>query len=202
MPVDVGAVVDELYPFLGSYSEAALLAWDRAELLRLADEGSKRLARLSGAFVERASTPLAVGVAEYDKPARHLSTIRVSADETALRATTRQQLEALDADWPAAEAAAPTLHFQSGPDKFRVFPMLEAGVSGTLSQLFHAYPAGVDSGGMVAAPDFFGDYIGWYALSEARRKESDGAMPEAADFFASVFGIFEQAARDLWGASQ
>jgi hypothetical protein len=50
-------------------------------------------------------------------------------------------------------------------------------------------------------PDELADYAFLYALGEARRRESDAAMPEVALACDQLMGLYEQVAREYWGMS-
>lgn len=203
-PIDTGDVIDELLPYLGAYQAANLNFWTEAELFAFADEGVKRLATAIGGFVEHdASTALVDGTASYSLPTRHLSTIHASAANVSIYPTTRQGLDALDSDWTNTAGNTPTNFFQDNDSQIRVYPKPNSTTTGNVGVIHHQYPAAVDSGSpSVTAPAVFAEYLTWYTLSEARGKESDGAMPEVSKFFAGMVDLFESIAREYWGQAQ
>ena len=203
-PVDVGGVLDELLPYLGAYQAANLNFWTEAELFAFADEGVKRFAAGVGGFVEHNDDAALVnGTAAYTLPTRHLSTIYVAAGDVTIYPTTRQGLEALDSDWTNTADDAPTRFFQDNETQVRVYPKPNATTTGDLGIIHHEYPAEVSGASpTVTAPAVFSEYLTWYTLSEARGKESDGAMPEVSKFFAGMVDLFESVAREYWGQAQ
>jgi hypothetical protein len=203
-PVDAGEVIDQLLPYLGAYQAANLNFWTEDELFAFADEGLKRFASRIGGFVEHNDDEALVdGTAAYSLPTRHLSTIYVAAGDVTIYPTTRQGLDALDSDWTNTADDAPTNFFQDNETQIRVYPKPNSSTTGDIGIIHHQYPAAVDdSSPSVTAPAPFAEYLMWYTLSEARGKESDGAMPEVSKFFAGMVDLFESIAREYWGQAQ
>ena len=51
----------------------------------------------------------------------------------------------------------------------------------------------------VTAPKPLEDFLAWKILAEARKKESDAAMPEVAAVFDELSALFEEVAKTYWG---
>ena len=51
----------------------------------------------------------------------------------------------------------------------------------------------------VTAPKPLEDYLSWKILAEARKKESDAAMPEVAAVFDELSALFEDISENYWG---
>src|SRR6185295_15842823 len=180
-----------------------LIFWTFSELYEWSDEAAKRLARNTGGFVDRdATTTLSDSVPVYAMPARHVSTIHVSAGSTALKESTVDELEALDNDWPSTAADNPKRFLQDG-DELRVYPQPNGATAGNLGHVFHRFPVTITSDASIAkVPVALRDYFTFYALAEARGKESKGAMPEVAQYARGMVELLEQVAREFWGGAQ
>ena len=69
--------------------------------------------------------------------------------------------------------------------------------------IFHRFQPTVQQGSSVlpiASP--IGDYFGYAMLAEARRKESDAAMPEMADHFKQRVDLYEQILTQYFGEAE
>jgi hypothetical protein len=192
----------ELYPYLNSRDAADLEYWTEAELLAWLNAGADRLARRVAALVERdTNITVVAGTSTYTLPARHLTTIHVSVGGAVLRAGSRAELEALDSTWKTASGAL-SHYLQdhgAGLASIRLYKIPAAG--GTLAIVEAVTPAALASTADLTLPDELADYAFLYALGEARRRESDGAMPEVALACDQLMGLYEQVAREYWGAS-
>jgi len=213
--LDVAEVVAELGPALNAQSLAALTVATEAELYEWADEHAQRLARKIGCFVERSgSLTIAAGSSTVNKPARHLSTLHFSRDHDGagdlrpLEATSTAELEALDLDWETRVADEDAGEFpkrftedQQPAGVVRVHPAPESETTAAI--VYHQYPAAIAAGSpAIQAPRILGDYLFWAMLGEARRRESDEAMPEVAAFSEQMVELYEQVFERYWGQAQ
>ncbi len=198
-------VLSDLYPKLNAVTAADLIHWSETELYEWLDEAAKRLARGIGCFVERdASITIVTSTAVYSVPARHLSTIHAAIAGRALSPNNVQEVEALDSAWVETEGVTDSfLNDNLGTDAVRVYPAPDATVTGALSLVFHRYVATINSSNhQLTAPACLGEYFSWWALSEARRKQSEAHMPEVADHFAKRVAWLEKVIEAYWGTAQ
>lgn len=208
--VDLRDCFESIYPTLNAGGAADLVWWTDEEIYAWLDEAAKKLARESGAFIVRDTTiALVAGTATYDLPLRHISTIHATAAGRMATATNGQELEALDASYPSTQATAADpkpkryLHDLDGIAKIRVYPSPGTGISGPLALVMHRFPAAIAQGSsLVALPGPLREYFTFYALGEARSKESKGAMPEVGAFYRELASLVEQVAIDYYGGAQ
>jgi len=208
--IDLRDSFESIYSTLNASGAADLVWWTDAELYAWLDEAAKKLARESGSFIIRDTTiVLVAGTATYDLPLRHVSTIHATAAGRMMTSTNGQELEALDASYLSTQAtpADPKpkryLHDLDGIDKIRVYPSPGTGIIGPLALIMHRFPAEIAQGAsLVALPGPLREYFVFYALGEARSKESKGAMPEVGAFFRELASLVEQAAIDYYGGAQ
>lgn len=203
--VDLRLAIADVETALNAAGAGDLAQWTEADLWEWFDEAAKRLARGFGVFVERdASTAIALNVANYTLPARHLSTIHASIAGVSLYAVNVQELEAKDAAW--VETQGPTDSFlmdTAGMTAARVYPAPDAFTTGALALIFHRFPPAVTvSNYTLSAPAVIRDYFAWHALAEARGRQSDAKMPEVAEHFAKRAGLLEQVIAEYWGNAQ
>lgn len=203
--VNFAAVLGDLYPRLNATSQADAVYWTDAEIYQWFDEATQRLARSAGVFVTRdTSITVTTGDGSYDLPADQISTIQMDLAGVVLRPRTVEELEALDADWVATMGPpSPSAFVQNvlGLGVVAIYPAPGSADNGnTLGMVIHVAPATVSaSNALLLCPSVLQDYFGFYALAEARAKESKGAMPEVADWLRSVTGLYEQAIEGYWG---
>lgn len=202
--VDTEAAVANILPSLGVYQAANLVHWTETELYEWADEAAKRFATRVGSFVVRdTSHTVADDTPQYALPTRHVATLHVSLGSASLAVTNREELEALDYDWPQTEASDnPEKWFVEDETNLRVYPEPTALSAGTLALITYQYPAEITSASAtITAPKPLEDYLGWAMLAEARKKESDAAMPEVAAVFDQLTKLFENTAQTYWGVA-
>lgn len=203
--IDLRDMLSDLYPLLNAAGAADLVEWSESDLYEWSDEFVKRLARTYGVFVERdTATAIVLATAEYVTPARFLSMIHVSAGSKSLYPVTVQELEALDADWPATQDVTESFLLDAnGLAHVRVYPKPDATVTGALAQIFHRYPATLNIASYtLAAPEVIRDLVLWHVLAEARRRQSDAQMMEVAEHFTARGALMERAIESYWGNAQ
>jgi hypothetical protein len=190
----------ELYPYLNSESAADLEHWTDAELLAWLNRGFERLCRKAAVKVER-DTSIAVinGTSTYALPARHLGTIHVSLDGSAVRATSQAELDARDSAWKTAEGEVTHYLQDHGAGLLSIRLYKEPQANGTLAVIRSAIPAELAAGSDLTLPDILADYGFAYAIAEARKREGDAAMPEVADVCDQLLAAYEYVSREYWG---
>ncbi|MFH1110985.1 MAG: DUF6682 family protein [Planctomycetota bacterium] len=200
----LGDWVAEVYPCLNSEDAANLIHWTEAELIEWANQGQRDLARRFAMWVERDTANITgIGTTDYVLPTRHLSTIHVTLGGRSLRAVNVRELEALSATWTTDAcmgAGTPSRYCQdvSGTTTIRLYK-IPNGVE-VLAILHHEYPTDLAVATEPDMPSAVADWLFFRMVAEARGKESDGSMPEAAKFCRDVQGIYEQAFAGYWGA--
>lgn len=201
--LDLQALVNSLPRSLQAANMSELEFWTETELYQWADEAAGRLAREVGCFVEFEEFPYAAGNAVYDLPERHLSTIWVAAAQFGLTPTTAYELDCLNAQWPNVNLPFADRWLQDGEGvgKIRFYP--NPTLDGDASIVFHRTPETIDADNTdLLAPLPVAEFLSWSTLSEARMKESDGAMPEAAKAFGEMAKLWLSIADHYWGEAQ
>lgn len=207
--VNVDTIIGDLIPALGAGSLQDLDWVSEAELYQWADEAIKRLSHRCGVFVFRdTSTSIESGLSPYPVPQAHIDTIHVtlvpvSGAPLSLRATTSAELEALDGNWTATVGPITRFSMDADGTKFITVYMTPMATGGSLAWIFHGFPAEIESGETavdVASP--IGDYLAYAMLGEARRKQSERAMPEVADWCDKRLDLMEQVIEAYWGPGQ
>lgn len=201
--VNFGVTVGELWPSLNARSAADAVWWTEAELYDWIDEAAKRLARKLGVFVRRDTSLSTVATqGAYTLPARHIATLQADVAGFVLKARNVHEIEALDASWPTA-SDAPKAYLQDtqGLVKLTLYPKPNVANAGrAIGLVIEEYPATISaSAGTLAAPPVIEDYFAFYALAEARAKESNASMDEVADWFRQLVTMYEGAIAGLWG---
>ncbi len=199
-------IVADLVPALNSDTVANLTAATETQLYEWIDAAMNRLARTVGLFVRRDAT-LTTAVSTVAAPARHLSTLHLARDDGTsdwrpLRPASVAELEALDDSYPTATAASPTHHSedQQGGSLIRLYKIPSGSVN--LALIYHETRAEITKAApTVDAPEVIRDAFFYGALAEARRGESDEAMPEIAEYCGERVNLYEQAFRAYWGDS-
>ena len=210
---DLSITVTNLETLLNSSTPANLVEWTESELYEYFDEAAKRLTRRFNVFVERdTTTTIELGTPSYSVPAGHVATIHVSVgvtdpipDFVALYPSTVGELEALDADWVDSTGTSDTWLHDLGTQTTRLYASPDETVSGqSLAVIFNGYPETitVESAVIESMPPVLQCYFLWHGLAEARRRESDMAMPEVAAHFDERMKLVEKVIEQYWGASQ
>jgi hypothetical protein len=202
--VDIAAVIQDILPALGATSQADLDWCTQAELYQFADEANKRLAARVGVWVDRyAWQTVTTGQPSLAAPLGHVDTIHVSWNGSPLRPTSVRELEGLDASYSTTEAAVPDRFSMDlgAPGTITVYPINT--MVGTAEVIFHRFQPQIALGNsLVPIPSPLQDYFGYSMLAEARRKESDAAMPDMADHFAQRVSLFEQVLTQYFGETE
>lgn len=201
--VDIANVISEILPALGATSLADLDWCTEAELYQFADEANKRLAHRTGVWVERYGNQT-VDAEFYIQPVPycHVDTIHCSFNGVALRPTSVRELEALDSLWTKSQGTPNRFSMDANPPgTITLYPPNES--AGTMATIYHRFRPAIQSGSStlpIASP--IQDYFGYSMLAEARRKESDAAMPEMADHFDQRVKLYEQMLVHYFGEAE
>lgn len=200
----------DLFPQLNAGGPADLVYWDpNVELFGFVDEAAQRLARRCGIFVTRDTSNSGItGFGAYPLPALHVSTIQVDLNGQVLKPLSTPEAEALDASWQttAASLANPPARFledTTGLYNIFIYPLVDAARNGKpVGIVMHSQPPTISNANqMIEAPQVLAEYFTFYALREARKKETKAAMPEVAQFLDGVIGMLEAVAIGYWGES-
>lgn len=201
--VNMSLVVGDLWPPLNATGPNDAIFWAEGELYTWIDEAAKRLARKLGAFVVY-DTSLATFADQsgYDLPARHISTIQADVNGKTLRARNVQELEALDAAWTTAASSEPKSFIEDtqGLERLTLYPPPNAAnESLPIGLLMQESPAEINqANAILSVPNCLQDYFRFYAIAEARSKETNASMDEVAEWFRGLTQTYEQHISELW----
>lgn len=180
-----------------------LLYWTETELYHYAEQA---LHDIGGRFllcVEfDGTTALVADQAFYPVPEHHIATIYASANGTFLKPSTVLEMESLDDGWEDASSAPPQRWVGDtlGLAVIRAYPPPDA--PGTLELIYHQHPPDLTpTAPSVLMPAPIADYLAVRALQDARERQSDGQMADAAAGFGILAQIYEQAIAGYWGQS-
>jgi len=201
--INTALVVEDLWAPLNARGPQDAIFWTAAELYQWIDEAKARFARKHGAFVVYdQSLATAAADADYDLPAGHILTIQADVAGKVLRARNVQEMEALDAAWPVATAAEPKAFLQDtkGVTQITLAPAPSVPYASLAIGLAMAeLPAAItQANAILAAPPALREYFTFYALAEARAKESQASMDEVAEWLRSIISLIDQVAEGLW----
>lgn len=199
--VDLANVLADILPALGATSFGDLDWATQGELFQWLDEANKRLGNRAGFWVERyGNQTLNVATASVSVPVGHVDTIHVSFNGSKLRPAGVRELAALDPSWPSTTGPAPArFSMDAGaPGTITTYPITNT--LGTLAIVYQRFqPTVVSGSSVIPIPTPVEDYFGYSVMQEARRKESDAAMPDMADHFGQRVDLYLQVIEHLWG---
>jgi len=201
--IDIAAVIGDILPALGATGFGDITDWcSQTELYNWSEEAANRLAHRVGAWVNRYGLQTVnPGDFSFVPPADLVDAIHVSWNGASLRPTTALQLAALDAAWQLTASTPARFSMDALPGLAALYPGVTS--TGDAAIIYHQRQPPIQLGQSVipiASP--VQDYFGMAMLGEARRKESDGAMPEMADHFAQRVALYEQIFEHYWGPAQ
>lgn len=190
---------------LGANNAAELVDWTETELYQYAEEIFRDLgARLLLIVRYDDSTAIAQDQAVYPVPAGHIVTIYAAADGATLAPTEVDEMEALDDDYEEAASSTPTRWIGNwlGLGTLRIYPPKNG--AGVLALIFQQQPPAMPlpTPGEpleIKMPAPVGDYLTLQALEQARRRQGDGQMLDAAQAFTNLGQIYEKAFQSYWG---
>jgi hypothetical protein len=184
---------------------AQLGNWTEAELYQYAEEA---LHDAGGRYVLIAgidsTTALVANQTLYPTLPNQIATIYASAGGAMLAPSSVAEMEALDDDWEEAAAADPTRWVGNnlGEEFIAVYPPSNA--AGVLTLVYQMHPPNmpVPAAGQpldLNIPAPVGDYLAVKALAQARLRQGDGQMLDAAQAFTMLGGLYEKCFAAYWG---
>lgn len=204
--VNLQVLLGELWEPLNATGPVDAIFWTPTDFYQWFSEAKNKLARTCGVFVRYdTSQTTAAAQSQYNLPSDHASTLQVDVAGTILRPRNIQQLEALDDAWPTTPGT-PQAFIQAvdGQPGLTLYPTPQvADGSKTVGVVEHSIPADITlANALLALPVPMREYFRFYALGEARAKESKGQMQETAQWFKGLTGLMEQAVLAYYGASE
>lgn len=201
---------------LNAASVAELEQWSEDELYGYADyqldaiTGDHALVveAYDGSDVAEGATDYAAvvaGQANYLYPDTPVTVIALALDGAPLYPTSVPELEALSDDWEndaCGEGEKPTRFLLDylGMSLMRLYPTPSA--NGRLTIVYIRHNPGVSQAQpIIRIPAPAADQLGFRAIGEARKKEGDAKMPEAAAFCDQILKLYEQVFEDYWGGA-
>ena len=200
--MDTTQILEGLLSSLNETSLGAMSWWNSAELYQYAEDANQRLGRECPIYAVVYTVPVTAAVATYGLPARFVRMVLVDEDGLDLIQTNLFALEAMDPLWKVtAYVTAERYCLDSdGPQTIRVYPIPQIGGK-TLRLIFQAMPQEITPmGSVVDLPAALAEFFHWSVLGKARSREGRAAMPEVAGVAQQMAGLFEAAAKDVWGA--
>lgn len=194
---------------LNAPSVPELTDWTETELYQYAEEVFRDLgARYLLMAKYDDTTALASGQALYPVLGDHVTTIFCAADGVMLEPCEVEEMEAFDDDYEeAASAAAPTKWIGNwlGLEYVRVYPPKNA--AGVLIFIYQQQPPTMPLPAVgqpleIKMPAPIGDFLTIKALEQARRRQGDGQMLDAAGAFGKLGQIYEKAIAAYWGSGE
>jgi len=204
--INMGLVLQDLYPALNAGGAADLVFWTQAELYEYVDEAAERLARTCGVFVQRNTTIVTeVDLGAYSLPPTQIATIQADLAGLVLEPRTVAELEAFDSSWP--NTVGPPVSFVQnvqGLAGIVVYPACDSNNGGkTLGLVLTVFPPTISlTAATLNAPTCVREYFTFRALEAARGKQSKAEMPDVAAWMGKQAGMLEQVMTELWGAAQ
>lgn len=202
---DCSAIQNNLIPTLHADSLVNTTAAAQADLYRSFNQALRKLAKL-GLFAKAdAALTIAAGVPTVSLPTRHIQTLYAAVRQSAepwepIDRVTRAQLEALDSDWATTTSSIPARYVEEleGHSTMRVHETPDTNTDLTLLYLERLADVSVGSP-TFTAPAVVEDYLYYWALRDARQKNTDEAMPDVARFADERLALLEQAFAEYWG---
>jgi hypothetical protein len=203
--VNLALTLNDLWPPLNANNAADAVFWTEAELYQWLDDALDRFSTSAPVFVVYDQSLVAVngtGVYTQVTNPEFIATLQADLAGSVLRARNVQQLEALDDAWPTSSGTPEAFALDSaGLTQFLLYKVPGALDDGKLiGQVMQVDPLEVDSThAILAAPTVMREYFTFYALGEARAKETRAQMPEIAQWFRGLVGLMDKAIVGYWG---
>lgn len=196
--LDTSQVIDEaLYP-LHAGSRADLTFWTEADLLEWLDEALKRLSRVACVFVGTTTSTLTVqGQASYALPPRHVATLHISYQTTALRPAATLDLEMRNPDYQTTQGT-PDHWYQDlqGGSSFGLAPVPDTNDQ-PLPIVYEGWPDPDQP--LIGAPSPLKGYLAMKVLEGAYGREGEAESPEIAAHCKSRAEMYEQLLVSYYG---
>jgi|GEM_PF-2487343 len=203
---DLATLVPEACELLNCNGAAQLAPyWSLDELYEYAEAYISRLARNHGLFAvyDQSQTTVA-GQANYSYPTGGLDVAEVDVAGTPLWPTSVSELQALDLNWEDAVATGktPTSRYCQnylGFDWIRLYPA-PASAGAQIGMAGFVKPDDISASyTTVPTSAVLGDATMLATVAEARLKEGQAQMPEAADAIKQILTFYEKCALAYWG---
>lgn len=202
--VNLAQLLGELWAPLNSNGPSDAVFWNPTEIYQWFDEAKNRLARMCGGFVVYDTSLETVSdQGTYTLPADHASTLQVDVAGNVLRPRSVQQLEALDASWPTT-IGTPKAFVQNaaGVTGLQIYPAPST-ADEVIGIAQHEIPPAIAlSNAILSVPVPVREYFRFFALGEARAKESKAQMQETSDWFKQQCAMLEQAIGGYYGTAE
>ncbi len=195
---------------LNAPTVADLDPWTESELYQYAEEALHAIgARYLLMAACDTSTALVANQPLYQLPADHIDTILAAVNGVVLETATVAEMEALDDDYKSAAPADPPTRWianEVGLDFIRLYPPPLSG-GGVLALIYQQHPPNmpVPAEGQpleIKMPAPVGDYLAIQSLEQARRRQGDGQMLDAAQAFANLGSLYEKVFEAYWGSGE
>lgn len=212
MPLNVNAILADIYAELHATGAADAVWWTDAEITRLLNDHIRHLCQNTGVNVTRdtATIVLAAGTATYALPADHLSTIAVYLDGKPLRPASTWELERRDVGLTATSSSVnPVTWWYS--DKIATmrigfYPVPSTDVdTHTVEIVYHKLICNIDEAHTVvtiALPQMFGDWVEHQVSTDAYAIESDGRAVDIAQVEAGFANLWFDIFGRYYGRAQ
>ena len=188
--ITAAEIIARVIPALHADVAANLQHWNEAELTGYIVRELERLAADNQLFAAHSAVGTVNGQQAYSYPNRHVRTVFAAYDGTALRQASAAELAALDDGWETATGAVERIIADfEGLDRFALYRIPTA-TGKTVTIIHYQVPV---------APSILGDYLVWAVLAEARRKESDGQMPEVVEHAEERLKLMRAVFAEYWG---
>lgn len=198
--VNLSLAEQDMWPALNATSAADAVFWADPEIFDYFDECAKKLARGTPLFVTYDSTLSSISnQGNYALPIYHVNSIQVDLAGAVLYPRTVKELEALDAGWQGT-TGTPTSFLEDvgGLVYITLYPAPSTG-GAAINIVMQRLPNDVSVGSaIIFAPQVLREYFTFYAIAEARAKESPSQMPEISQWLKGVLGMMDQAIGGLW----
>lgn len=204
--INLAVLVGDLWAPLNATGPADAVFWTESDLYENLDEAKNELARAVGVFVRYdTSIDTVTNTGAYTLPADHASTIQVDLAGAVLRPRAVQDLEALDSAWLATTGTPKAfVRNRGGMEELTLYPAPDVSAANeAIGILEHAIPATIAlSNAILGAPVVMTEYFRFFALNNARQKESAGQMQDTAAWFGSLAAMMLKTATGYWGAAE
>lgn len=204
--VNASVVIGNLWPPLNANGPADAVFWTETEMYEWFNESARRLSGCAGVFVVRDTSLTSVlATGTYALPDAHQATLQADLAGAVLRPRTVQEVEALDAAWPAT--SGPPVAFLldvEGVKKLTLYPVPDApSAAKTIGLIMRSLPNDVSSssGFLLSVPAGLAEYFTFSILAEARAKETQAQMPEISQWLKGLAGMMEQAIQGYLGGA-
>ena len=209
--MDFSLTLPMLYTELNAAGPADLVFWSEDELTRYADLELSRLTTGLMLFVDEQDVDGFANQSTYDlahttddipQDTGFVSLIHAVWGGTSIAPATVREIEAQDANWATATAAAPTNWIGDWLASGMIVMYPQPTAAATLSVFRQRGGSSIATGSTkLDAPDALGDLLHLRTLADARSKRGDAWMGEAAQLADQLAGVLEKAFTAYYGSA-